>query len=214
MFPILKPPPTSFPIPSLWVIPVHQPQASCIMHRTWIGDSFHMISYMFQCHFPKSSHPRPLPQSPKDCSIHLCLFCCGDSFIRANPIHEGSVLITHFLLKSPPPNTITSDIRVLRGYKHSDHSNHLTMFVESGSGLVEWFWFRTFHEVCCCCCCSVTQLCPTLCDPMDCSTPGLSVPHHLPRFAQVHLHCIGDTIQPSHPLTPSSPSEKKVCYFW
>ena len=34
-----------------------------------------MIIYMFQCHSPKSSHPRPLPQSPKDCSIHLCLFC-------------------------------------------------------------------------------------------------------------------------------------------
>ena len=36
----------------------------------------YMISYMFQCHSPKSSHPLPLPQSPKDCSIHLCLFCC------------------------------------------------------------------------------------------------------------------------------------------
>ena len=36
----------------------------------------YMIVYMFQCHFPKSSHPRPLPQSPKDCSIHLCLFAC------------------------------------------------------------------------------------------------------------------------------------------
>ena len=36
----------------------------------------HMIIYMFQCHSPKSFHPRPLPQSPKDCSIHLCLFCC------------------------------------------------------------------------------------------------------------------------------------------
>ena len=36
----------------------------------------HMIFYMFQCHSPISSHPRPLPQSPKDCSIHLCLFCC------------------------------------------------------------------------------------------------------------------------------------------
>ena len=36
----------------------------------------HMILYMFQCHSPKSSHPCPLPQSPKDCSIHLCLFCC------------------------------------------------------------------------------------------------------------------------------------------
>ena len=37
---------------------------------------------------------------------------------------------------------------------------------------------------------SVTQSCPTLCDPMDCSTPGLPVSHHLPKFAQVHVHCI------------------------
>ena len=35
-----------------------------------------MIIYMFQCHSSKPSHPHPLPQSPKDCSIHLCLFCC------------------------------------------------------------------------------------------------------------------------------------------
>ena len=37
---------------------------------------FYMMLYMFQCHSPKSSHPLPLPQSPKDCSIHQCLFCC------------------------------------------------------------------------------------------------------------------------------------------
>ena len=37
---------------------------------------FNLIIYMFQCHSPISSHPCPLPQSPKDCSIHLCLFCC------------------------------------------------------------------------------------------------------------------------------------------
>ena len=46
----------------------------------------------------------------------------------------------------------------------------------------------------------VVQSCPTLCDPVDCSTPGLSVSHHLLEFAQVHVHCIGDAIQPSHPL--------------
>ena len=40
----------------------------------------YMILYMFQCHSPKSSHPLPLPQSPKDCSIHQCIFCCLENF--------------------------------------------------------------------------------------------------------------------------------------
>ena len=47
-------------------------------------------------------------------------------------------------------------------------------------------------------------LCLTLCDPMDCSKPGLSVLHHLLEFVQVHVHCVGDAIQPSYPLKPSS----------
>ena len=53
-------------------------------------------------------------------------------------------------------------------------------------------------------CCSVTQSCPTLYDPMDCSTPGLPVLHHLPELAQTHVHWVSDAIQPSHPLSSSS----------
>ena len=45
VFSILNPPPSSLPVPSLWIIPVHQPQASSIMHRTWTGNSFHIWSY-------------------------------------------------------------------------------------------------------------------------------------------------------------------------
>ena len=53
---------------------------------------------------------------------------------------------------------------------------------------------------------SVAQLCPTLCDPMNRSTPGLPVHHQLPEFTQTRVHRVSDAIQPSHPwLSPSSP---------
>ena len=51
------------------------------------------------------------------------------------------------------------------------------------------------------------QWCPTLCDPMDCSMPGLPVHHQLPEFTQTHVHWVSDAIQPSQPLSsPSSPT--------
>ena len=56
----------------------------------------------------------------------------------------------------------------------------------------------------CGCYCSVTQSCPTLCDPMDCNMPGSPVLHYLPEFAQIHIHWVSDAIQPSHPLSPPS----------
>ena len=49
------------------------------------------------------------------------------------------------------------------------------------------------------CCCSVAQLCPTLCDSMDCDMPGFPVLHYLPEFSQTHVHWVSDAIQPSHP---------------
>ena len=79
VFPILKPPPSSLSPPR--TIPLGRPSAPApsIQYRVsnldWRLISY-MILYMFQCHSPKSSHPLPLPQSPKDCSIHQCLFCC------------------------------------------------------------------------------------------------------------------------------------------
>ena len=53
--------------------------------------------------------------------------------------------------------------------------------------------------------CSVTQSCPALCKPMDCSMLGLSVLHCLLESAQTHVHCVDDAIQPSHLLSPPSP---------
>ena len=52
---------------------------------------------------------------------------------------------------------------------------------------------------------SVAQSCPTLCNPMNCSMPGLPVHHQLPKSTQTHVHRVGDAIQPSHPLLSPSP---------
>ena len=52
----------------------------------------------------------------------------------------------------------------------------------------------------------VNQLCLTLCDPMDCSTPGFLVHHRLLQFTQTHVHWVSDAIQPSHPLSSPSPT--------
>ena len=54
-------------------------------------------------------------------------------------------------------------------------------------------------------CCSVAQSCSTLCNPMDCSTPGSSLLHHLPELAQTHVHWVSDAIQPSQPQSPPFP---------
>ena len=54
-------------------------------------------------------------------------------------------------------------------------------------------------------CCSVAQSRLTLCDPMDCSIPGLPVLHYLPELVQTHVHWVGDAIQPSYPLSSPSP---------
>ena len=101
VFPILNPAHTSLPISSLWVIPVHQPQASCILHRTWTGDLF-------------------------------------------------------------------------------------------------LIWYSVQFS-------SVAQSCPTLCDPMNHSTPGLPVHHQFPEFTQTQVHRVSDAVQPSHPLSSPSP---------
>ena len=67
-------------------------------------------------------------------------------------------------------------------------------------GWLSW-WFSSVQFI------SVSQSCPTLCNPMDCRTPGFPVYHLLPEFTQTHIHWVGDAIQPSHPLSsPSSPA--------
>ena len=72
-----------------------------------------------------------------------------------------------------------------------------TVFVAHPHGREKFLFLRS--------CCSVTQLCLTLCDPMDRSTPDFPVLHHLPNFEQTHVHSVSDAIQPSNPLSYPSP---------
>ena len=74
------------------------------------------------------------------------------------------------------------------------------IFACSVSSIIDFYHISSTHQFS-----SVTQLCPTLCDPMNRSTPGLPVHHQLPELTQTHVHWVGDAIQPSHPLPSPSP---------
>ena len=94
-----------------------------------------------------------------------------------------------------------------RGQKESDTTYQLN---NSDNSYKEWTntytllltKFPTLFR----CPCSVAQLCPTLCDSTDCSTPGLPIHHQLLEFTQTHVHWVSDAIQPSHPLSSPTPA--------
>ena len=65
--------------------------------------------------------------------------------------------------------------------------------------------FTFYNSIVFRCCCSVAKSRLTLCDPMDCSMPGFPVLHYFPEFVGTSVHSVGDDVQPSHPVLPSSP---------
>ena len=73
MFPILNPSPTSHPIPSLWVIPVHQPHASCILHQTWTGDSFFIRYYTCFHAIPPNRPTLSLSHRVQKTVLYICV---------------------------------------------------------------------------------------------------------------------------------------------
>ena len=87
----------------------------------------------------------------------------------------------------------------LQNVGHNYATNVFT-FSSKGSASGKNIRCQTFALTVLSCCCSVAQSCLTLCDPMDCSTPGFSVLHHLLELAKTHVHRVGDVIQSSHPL--------------
>ena len=144
---------------------------------------------------PAPSFPGVLSEWPSPSII------CSFSLLSNTPLDLlcAMVCLTTHLLK---------DIWSMQGsHKHSFWEHCWAGFSVSMS-LLLWnkyqeegfgnFWF--IHIIC-----SIAQCCLTLCDSMDCSTPGFPVLHQLPEFVQTHVHWVGDVIQPSHPLSPPSP---------
>ena len=102
--PSWTPPPTSLPIPSLWVFPVHQPRASCIMHWTWTGNLFHIWYYTcFSAILP--NHPTlALSHRVQKTVLYICVsFCClayrviVTIFLNSIYMHYYTVLVFFFL---------------------------------------------------------------------------------------------------------------------
>ena len=149
---------------------------------------------------------------------HICFssyFCClcfwshiPNSCPRSIPrsfLSFSSFTVSGHTLKS----SISSWILYMMRYKNPilfvfmwKFSFHRVIYGRKCSLPFVWFWYRFWRSVQLS---SVAQSCPTLCDPMNCSTPGLPVHHQLPEFTKTHVHWVGDAIQPSHPLPSPSP---------
>ena len=122
--------------------------------------------------------------------------CCEGSTVLSSPLLQDS---HHFKRKTPEINypTFVSKACVL--------SKCIDTFKNSLRGILHAEYLKMMKS--CFQFSSVAQLCLTLCNPMNCSTPGLPVHHQLPESTQTHVHWVDDAIQPSHPLlSPSLPT--------
>ena len=142
---------------------------------------------------------------------------CGFVLLEAQIHHHHNTQIRVFqesLWSRTKCSWLVSTLEADPGYRASlsqqlliKVSLHLGSAQLGGNSLIyfpgPWFLFANIR---CCCFSSFIKSCLTLCDCMDCNTPGLPALLYLPKFAQVHVHWVGDAIQSSHPLSPSSPS--------
>ena len=143
------------------------------------GIHLHLLESVWQDH----------PTSPQVGSSMSAFFCLSILSIKAcththihDHIHAHSHVYTH-----THSHTLThsyTHVRTHNSYRFTCTHAHAHCSVQFSSG---------------------AQSCPTLCDPMNCSTPVLPVHHQPPEFTQTHVHRVGDAIQPSHPLSSSSP---------
>ena len=159
------------------------------MHGTWVSSLVWEDSHMpgnKQVHIPQL--PSPL--------------CRAHELQLLKPAHALDPTI--FTLHWRPSGAKNKSIYLFfkKATKYTTTVRYKMLNLERAWSLLVQKWVL---EVCSLCC-SVAKLRPTLCDPMDYSTPGFPVLHHLPLLAQTHVYWVSDAIQPSHPLSPLSPS--------
>ena len=132
---------------------------------------------------------------------------------------------THKMPVSPLPLLVTT--KITAGISHSPLRATLLQvasywYSPTSSLRIRYLKYRTrwrHHHIYSSQFSSVNQSCPTPCDPMNRSTPGLPVHHQLPEFTQTHVHRVSDAIQPSHPLSSPSlpapyPSQHQGLFQW
>ena len=126
------------------------------------------------------------PRVPGSCSI-TCVSISGEEQEDLGPWVLGLRSSGH-------------DLEVQASVPPTSHQQGLSH--TATPGCKGWGWMEPPVFLVVICCCLVANLCPTLCDPMDCITPGFLILNCLPEFAQTHVHWVCDAIQPSHPLLP------------
>ena len=171
VFPILNPPPFSLPVPSLCVVPVHQPQATSILHWTWTGDSFHIWYYTcFNAILPNYPTLSPSHRVQKTV-LYICVFLIKAIWNKYFCL-RGAINYWHMVWidgihdKMFPFMSMTFRKQKLAIHFCMDYELHQIVFLQ----MVSWYV---------CCCSSVAQSCLILCDLMDCSKPGIPVLHCL-----------------------------------
>ena len=129
--------------------------------------------------------------------VAKCLFLCvlRPSHPHKNPYAFFRSTLFLFLQSLHLFSFLRTDLIIIKSYFHTCATEYKNVGYRMQRCPV--------HSICYCC--SVTKSFLTLCDPMDCSTPGFPVLHPLPEFTQTHVHWVGDAIQLSHPLSPPSP---------
>ena len=186
----------------------------CVFRRCWrerngwahVFKTAMCCSFLSACnHWPdKGSYLTPVFKSTKRVHFTLQEVKQQKSFYFTFKVR--CIPKCQFVLNSSPSGTALFNTHIVRNTqlvsppKNGPEKNAKEDFVYSSSwGLRPEGWWPHLGLSC-----SVTQSCPNLCDPMDCSTPGRPV-HHQLQFTQTHVHWVGDAIQPSHPLSSPFP---------